>query len=100
MAKRRHDPSPAEDYIDQLNRQADYPNPRGGYRYPFNMSSGRAINLLLLVGIAGVGAYLIVSSKMEIGTKIFSGIVIGFIFLVFFFAGRDASKSRRKRLDR
>lgn len=95
MAKRRHDPSPAEDYIEQLNWQADHPNPRGGYGNPFNMPFvGRVINLILLVSSVGVGSYLIFSSNMEVGTKIFIGIMAGFIFLVFFFAGRDASKSR------
>jgi hypothetical protein len=96
MAKRRHDPSPAEDYIEQLNWQADHPNPRGGYRYPLNMPSGRFINLMMLVGIAGVGAYLIFSSGMEKGTKFFIGIMAGLIFLVLFFAGRDNSKDSEK----
>lgn len=107
MAKRKNDfTSPADDYIEQLNWQADHPNPRGGlrnrfvhyepkwkykiqYRYPSLVFFGRAIAF----GLVGLVVYLILSSTMETGEKIFSGAMFGLIFLVFFFAVRDTSKS-------
>ena len=108
MAKRKNDfTSPAGDYIDQLNWQANHPATRGGlrsksvqyepkwkykigYRYPSMPLLGR----IIVFGFVGLIVYLIFSSEMVVGEKVFSGVMFGFIFLIFFFAGRDASKDR------
>ena len=81
MAKRKNDlTSPAEDYIEQLNWQADHPSLRGGlrnrsvhyepkwkykigYRYPSLVPFGR----IIAFGLMGLVVYLIFSSKMETG---------------------------------
>ena len=94
MSKRKNDfTSPAEDYIEQLNWRAKHPNLRGGYSNPLNMPHGRITSLVILIFVVGAGTYLIFSSEIEIGIKIFSIIIFSIILLIFFFAGRDASKN-------
>ena len=103
MAKRRNDPSPAEDYVDQLHWRAQrkrwgsvWFEPkwkyRIGYRFPSTTLPGRIMQAVILIGFVGLIVYLILSSGMTVEGKIFYSVVFGIIFMIIFFAARDVSK--------
>jgi hypothetical protein len=106
MAKRQNDPAPAEDYIDQLEWRARHGRsasvrfePRWKYkivyRYPPVTFLDRAIRVSILIGIILLITYLVGSDALieEVGARVFFGIVFGLIFIILFFAVKDASRA-------
>ena len=116
MAKRKNDlTSPAGDYIDQLEWQANHRRRRTDsvyyepkwkyrivYRYPATTLLGRFFRAFELAVLVGLPAYLIVSSDAALGAKVFFSTMLALIVAVFFFAARDASTDdddKSERLD-
>ena len=109
MAKRDHDRSSAEEYIEQLQWQSRHRRrfwpvryePKWKYkivyRYPPVTPLDRAIRIAILLGAILAITYIIASDKFlqQVGEKIFFGIVFGLIFTIIFFAIRDSSGNQQ-----
>lgn len=107
MAKGKNNPAPAEDYIAQLEWQAQHRRhvpvrfePRWKYkivyRYHPTTLVERIAGLVLFVSVLiGVVSFLS-SNTSTIGARIFFGVVIGLIFLIVLFAVRDASDDEKR----
>jgi hypothetical protein len=108
MARRDHDLSPAEDYIEQLQWQSRHHRrhwpvryePKWKYkivyRFPPVTPLDRAIRIAGFAGVILLVVYFLLSDTFteQVGEKLFYGLVIIMIFTILFFAVRNASRDK------
>src|SRR5690349_9289920 len=106
MAKQQNDRAPAEDYIDQLQWRSRHGwrssirfEPKWKYkivyRLPRTTPVERIFNMLFLGGILFFVIYLFLSDTLIVCAKIFLGCMLGLIFIILFFAVKDATDDRK-----
>jgi hypothetical protein len=114
MAKGKYDPSGGNDYLEQLQWQAQHRSTKGSiklfgskgkykivYRYPHITPVGRVLHTIIVLGLAFI-IYLKISDIMTNAiweTKLFYGVMIGIFVLMFVFAIRDISKDSDNKSD-
>lgn len=111
MAKGNNDPTGDNDYLEQLQWQANRRRlvpirfePKWKYkivyRYPQTTSTGRIFQFLTLFGVIIATLYavstIVSSHLLELPGKIFICFVIGLIITILFFAIQDASRAEEK----
>ena len=109
MAKSNNDPTRENDYLEQLQWQANHRRsvpirfePKWKYkivyRYPQTTLTGRVLQFLGLIGAILVAIALVSSiltnPQLELPGKIFFCFMIGFIITIIFFAIRAGSKDQ------
>lgn len=111
MAKGNNDATGDNDYLEQLQWQANRRRlvpvrfePKWKYkivyRYPQTTSTGRIFQFLTLFGVIMATLYaisaIVSSHLLELPGKIFIGFVVGLIIAILFFAIQDASRDEDK----
>lgn len=111
MAKKKNDPPPGSDYIEQLEWRSRHGNrfssvhyePKWKYKIKYRTPPiapfDKIGQALVFISFVAIAIFIFSSDSIRIGEKIFFGVIFGLIVVILFFALKARAKPNDENTD-